>query len=60
MPAMSHRMLFWQEWKYRSSGLLYWSTTYWEPAPTGTDDPWEDMATVKWISKDLYGDGSLC
>ena len=59
MPAMSHRMLFWQEWKYRSSGLLYWSTTYWEPAPTGTDDPWEDMATVKWITKDLFGDGSL-
>ena len=59
MPAMSHRMLFWQEWKYRSSGLLYWSTTYWEPSPAGTDDPWEDMATVKWITKDLFGDGSL-
>lgn len=59
MPAMSHRMLFWQEWKYRSEGLLYWSTTYWEPANGGTADPWEDMATVKNINKDLFGDGSL-
>ena len=39
-------------------GLLYWSTNWWIKA-TGTADPWTDMATVKDIDPDLYGDGSL-
>ncbi len=57
MPAMRHRMLFWQMFKYHINGLLYWSTTYWNPAIT--KDPWDDMATVKDISPTIYGDGSL-
>jgi hypothetical protein len=57
MEAMRHRMLFWQMYKYDIKGLLYWSTTYWNPSIT--KDPWEDMATVKDINPKLYGDGSL-
>jgi hypothetical protein len=59
MSAMQHRMLFWQEWKYRTTGLLYWSTDWWANNSGGTTDPWKDMATVKWASKDVIGDGSL-
>jgi hypothetical protein len=59
MSAMQHRMLFWQEWKYRTTGLLYWSTDWWANNEGGTTDPWTDMATVKWASKDVFGDGSL-
>jgi len=55
MDGPSHRVLPWIAWKYRCQGLLYWCTTWW----AGTADPWEDMATVKDINKDLYGDGSL-
>jgi hypothetical protein len=36
-------------------GLLYWHSNYWEYV----DDPWEDMATVKWLSDYVFGDGSL-
>ena len=57
MEAMRHRMLFWQMYKYDIEGLLYWSTTYWNPKII--KDPWEDMATVKDINPKLYGDGSL-
>jgi hypothetical protein len=57
MSAMAHRVLFWQQKRENVGGLLYWSTTYWNPA--STKDPWTDMATVKDINKDLRGDGSL-
>jgi hypothetical protein len=57
MPAMSHRMLFWQQKRENVEGLLYWSATYW--APNMTKDPWTDMATVKDINPKLRGDGSL-
>lgn len=55
--AVEHRLLFWQQKKYRLQGLLYWSTTYWDPR--STKDPWQDIATVKWIGDKIYGDGSL-
>ncbi len=55
MDAIDHRILMWQQKKYRVDGLLYWGVNYW----LGTTDPWEDMATVKGINPDLYGDGSL-
>jgi hypothetical protein len=57
MPAMSHRVLFWQQKRENIEGLLYWDTTYWNPA--STKDPWTDMGTVKDIDKNLRGDGSL-
>ncbi len=55
MEAIAHRILMWQQKKYKVDGLLYWSTNYWGE----TSDPWEDMATVKKINPDIYGDGSL-
>jgi hypothetical protein len=57
MDALAHRLLFWQQRLHRCSGFLYWSTTYWNPAIT--KDPWTDMATVKDINPNIYGDGSL-
>jgi hypothetical protein len=57
MDGLAHRLLFWQQRLHHCGGFLYWSTTYWNPAIT--KDPWTDMATVKDINKDLYGDGSL-
>jgi len=59
MDGPSHRVLPWIAWKYRCQGLLYWNTTWWCGGADGTSDPWTDMATVKNINKDLYGDGSL-
>ncbi|MCM8819088.1 MAG: DUF6067 family protein, partial [Candidatus Omnitrophica bacterium] len=29
MSALTHRILFWQQKKYKVDGLLYWSTNYW-------------------------------
>lgn len=55
MDAIDHRILMWQQKKYQVDGLLYWGANYW----LGTSDPWEDMATVKDINPNLYGDGSL-
>jgi len=57
MDALAHRLLFWQQRLHQCSGFLYWSTTYWNP--NSTKDPWTDMATVKDINVNTYGDGSL-
>lgn len=54
---LEHRMLFWQNYLYQITGLLYWNTINWDPK--STKDPWEDVATVKWIRDNLYGDGML-
>ena len=53
--GLQHRLLFWQQKYYGVDGFLYWSTNYWND----TLDPWEDMATVKSLSPDVFGDGSL-
>jgi len=55
--GIDHRILMWMQKLYDVQGLLYWCTTYWNPAIT--KDVWTDVATVKDISPDLYGDGSL-
>lgn len=57
MTALQHRILMWQMYSHRIQGLLYWSTTYWNPR--FTKDPFKDMATVKHINPNIYGDGSL-
>ena len=57
MPALSHRVLFWQQKREKIEGLLYWETAWWNPA--NVKDPWTDMATVKEINRNLRGDGSL-
>lgn len=53
--GIQHRLLFWQQKYYGADGFLYWGANYWE----GTDDPWSDMATVKNLSPNVFGDGSL-
>lgn len=57
MSALQHRILMWQMYRYGITGLLYWSTTWWNPA--STTDPYQDIATVKEINPKIYGDGSL-
>jgi hypothetical protein len=57
MSGMSHRMLFWQQKHENVEGLLYWCSTWWNPA--SIKDPWTDMATVKDINPSIHGDGSL-
>jgi hypothetical protein len=59
MTALQHRLLPWQLYRYGLTGLLYWSTTHWEPSAQGTQNPYEDIATVKGINPHIYGDGSL-
>jgi hypothetical protein len=56
MPALSHRVLFWQQKRENIEGLLYWETAWWA---ADVKDPWTDMATVKDINKNIRGDGSL-
>ncbi|MBM3497595.1 MAG: DUF4091 domain-containing protein [Armatimonadetes bacterium] len=58
MDGFAHRLIFTQMYRLGVTGLLYWTTTYWNPA-VGTKDPWTDMATVKDINPAIYGDGSL-
>lgn len=55
MPGIMHRLLFWQQKLYGADGFLYWCVNYWEQV----DDPWSDMRTVKNLSSDVFGDGSL-
>jgi hypothetical protein len=57
MPALSPRVLFWQQKRENIEGLLYWETAWWNPADV--KNPWTDMATVKDINKNIRGDGSL-
>lgn len=53
--GVQHRILFWQQYDHDVDGFLYWSSNHW----SGTSDPWTDIATVKELSPDVYGDGSL-
>ena len=55
MEGIMHRLLFWQQKLYDVDGFLYWGANYWQ----GVDDPWTDMRTVKDLSMDVFGDGSL-
>jgi len=57
--GMEHRILPWQMKQHDILGLLYWRVNHWTLDDKGTTDPWHDMATVKDIDPNLYGDGSL-
>ena len=46
-----HRLLFWQQYQQDLTGLLYWSSVYWEKA-----NPW--FSSVTWNSYGACGDGS--
>jgi len=49
--GMRHRLLFWQQYQQNLTGLLYWSSVYWEKA-----NPW--FSSVTWNSYSACGDGS--
>ncbi|MCL2299458.1 MAG: DUF4091 domain-containing protein, partial [Firmicutes bacterium] len=51
LQGTRHRLLFWQQYQQNVTGLLYWSTTYWEKA-----NPW--FSSVTWNSFEACGDGS--
>lgn len=53
--GLSHRIQFWQQYSFDSEGFLYWSANFWG----GVDNPWTDAATVKFLSKEVFGDGLL-
>ncbi len=55
MPGVRHRLIFWQNYMLGANGFLYWSSNYW----TMLKDPWTDMNTVKDLSPNVFGDGSL-
>ena len=48
-PGADHRVLFWQLWRYRVTGFLYWCVNYWKV------NPWEETMTYPGGN----GDGSL-
>jgi len=59
-PAVDHRLLFWQTWKYRSQGLLYWGLNHWPAycartmAPVPPEQRWP---AVPWDDGGRNGDG---
>lgn len=59
MEAIRHRLLFTQQWMMGVQGLLYWDVNWWGEKDGTPLNPWDDMATVKFIDPNLYGDGSL-
>lgn len=48
-PGTDHRVLFWQLWRYKVRGFLYWHVNYWKV------NPWEETITYPGGN----GDGSL-
>lgn len=53
--GIRHRLLFWQQKSLNVTGLLYWSTNYWNDVA----DPWLSAWTTPWTGVDTFGDGSL-
>lgn len=52
--SLEHRIMTWQNYIYRATGLLYWCVNCWE----FVSDPWTDQDTVK-AGIAAYGGGSL-
>ncbi len=48
------RIVFWQMWKYRVVGILYWGVVAWR-----SGDPWENPAGRVDKYPERYGDGML-
>jgi hypothetical protein len=42
-PAVDHRLLLWQTWKYGVQGFLYWGTCVWRDNLEG-EQRWPDVA----------------
>lgn len=65
-PGFRTRILFWQQYDYNVTGLLYWCSNYWYPgsATTGNDrnvliSVWRNSRTTDFTGYDTYGDGFL-
>ena len=50
-PVLNYRIPLWISWRHRITGLLYWTTTYWE----AVSDPWVDPRTYS----SYNGEGAL-
>jgi hypothetical protein len=55
LPLLDYRIPCWTSWRYGITGLLYWSTVYWEKV----EDPWTNPATYGEGSAVFNGEGSL-
>lgn len=55
--AADLRMVPWLTWRYRMSGILYWTASFWEEVR----NPWLDPITWKWFpcNSPAAGEGSL-
>ncbi|MFH0731632.1 MAG: glycoside hydrolase domain-containing protein [Candidatus Omnitrophota bacterium] len=42
-PAIDHRILFWMNWKYKVTGVLYWCINYWQKNPWETAQTWPNQ-----------------
>jgi len=54
-PLLDYRIPAWTSFRYGISGLLYWTTVYWEKA----GDVWTNPATYSSDSAPFNGEGSL-
>jgi len=51
-PVLNYRIPMWMSWRYQMTGLLYWTTVYWEQVK----DSWLDQLTYRGR---YNGEGSL-
>ncbi len=49
-PAIDHRLIFWQCWKYGAQGYLYWGTTHWADNVSG-EERWPERPWMPWNSQ---------
>jgi hypothetical protein len=54
-PLLDYRIPCWTSWRYGITGLLYWTTVYWEKV----EDPWTNPATYGEGLAVFNGEGSL-
>lgn len=53
-PGIEHRIRLWMNWKYKVTGDLYWSTTYWHKNPWRTPMSYTPDDTGMWGNGDGY------
>jgi hypothetical protein len=62
-PALDHRVLLWQNWKYSVTGFLYWGTAVFRDNCEGDgrwpDVPWKPATWRNSEGKPHHGDGQL-
>ena len=58
VPAIKHRILFWQNYQYRVPGYLYYAVLEWKQNDPGPDKPrWPD---VPWKTNVVHGGHNGC